>query len=309
VKKEAILVVVSYALVYVVWGSTYFFIKAAVETIPPTLVVGFRFLFGSIMLASIAWAKGGLRELPGIREIAGAALIGVLLLLLGNGLITISERSIPSWMASIVVACMPIYVAFFNMLLYRTKVSGIRLVGAAAGVVGVGLLLFQGTTNAASFGPALVLAVIGALSWGFGSSLAKAIPKPKDVLVSTAIQMLVAGSVALIIGAGSGVNILSALSQASAWSIFSLAYLALLGGLTLVAYNHLLVVEPSFRVSSYSLVNPLIAVVLGMAAGERASRFFAIGSPLVLVGLVIILYGDAIRDYWVKRGTRGERRI
>lgn len=302
-KKETILVVVSYALVYIVWGSTYFFIKAAVATIPPTLVVGFRFLFGSIMLAGIAWAKGGLKELPNIREVTGAAVLGVLLLLLGNGLITISERTIPSWMASVVIACMPIYVAFFNVLLYRTKVSGIRLAGAVAGVVGVGLLLFQGTTNEAPIGMALALAVLGALSWGFGSSLAKAIRKPKDVLVSTAIQMLVAGSVALGIGAGSGVNIVSALSLASAWSIFSLAYLALLGGLTLVAYNHLLVAEPSFRVSSYSLVNPLIAVMLGMASGEKASRFFAIGSPLVLLGLVIILYGDAIKDFFVRRGT------
>ena len=153
-------------------------------------------------------------------------------------------------------------------------------------------------------GSALALAIFGALCWGFGSSLAKAIPKPGDVLVSTAIQMLVAGSVALIIGACSGVHVISSLASASAWSLFSLLYLALLGALALVAYNHLLVVEPSFRVSSYSLVNPLIAVMLGMATGEKASPYFALGSPLVLLGLVIILYGDAIKDFFVRRGTR-----
>lgn len=302
-KKETILVVASYALVYIVWGSTYYFIKAAVTTIPAAVIVGFRFLFGAVMLAGLARARGGLKSMPAIREIGGAALIGVLLLLLGNGLITVAERSIPSWMASVVVACMPIYVAFFNLLLYRIRVSGIRLAGAVAGVAGVALLLFQGGTHAEGNGSAFALAIVGALCWGFGSSLAKAVPKPGDVLVSTAIQMLVAGSVALIIGACTGVHIVSVLASASMWSLFSLVYLALLGALALVAYNHLLVVEPSFRVSSYSLVNPLIAVMLGIATGEKASQYFALGSPLVMLGLVIILYGDAIKDLVARRRT------
>ncbi|MBU0928110.1 MAG: EamA family transporter [Spirochaetes bacterium] len=295
-KKESLLVVVSYALVYLVWGSTYFFIKAAVATIHPTVIVGLRFLFGAALLAVVARLRGGLRSLPGLKEIAGAGVLGILLLLLGNGLVTLAERTIPSWTASVVIACMPIYVAFFNLLLYRAKVSGIRLAGALAGVAGVGLLLYQGAGRGGSLGPGLALAVAGALSWAFGSSLAKSMPKPKDVLVSTSIQMLVGGGVALALGAGSGVDIASALGGASAWSLFSLGYLAVMGALALVAYNHLLAVEPSFRVSSYSLVNPLIAVALGMAAGEKASPFFALGSPLVLAGLVTILYGDAIRD-------------
>jgi drug/metabolite transporter (DMT)-like permease len=92
-----------------------------------------------------------------------------------------------------------------------------------------------------------------------------------------------------------GVDVVESVRGASLWSLFSVGYLAFFGGLTLVAYNHLLVVEPSFRVSSYSLVNPLIAVGLGLASGEKASRFFLFGSPLVLAGLALILYGDAIR--------------
>ena len=300
-KKDAVLVVVSYALIYVVWGSTYFFIKAAVATIPPTIVVGIRFLSGALLLAVIARLRGGLRRLPDLKEIAGAALIGMLLLLLGNGLVTFAERTIPSWTASVVIACMPIYVAFFNLLLYRAKVSPIRLLGAFAGVAGVGLLLFQGSNPVDHIGTGMMLAIAGALSWGFGTSIAKSLPKPADVLVSTSIQMIVAGTAALVIGAASGVDIPSSIAHASAWSIFSLAYLAVFGALALVAYNHLLVVEPSFRVSSYSLVNPLIAVGLGLAAGEKASLFFAIGSPLVLAGLVTILYGDAIKDRIAER--------
>jgi len=293
-KKASVLVVVSYALVYLVWGSTYFFIKEAVETIPPTVIVALRFLIGSIILAVIARARGGLRSIPKPKEIAGSALIGVLLLLLGNGLITLAEQTIPSWTASVVIACMPIYVAFFNFFLYRTRVSPIRLIGAITGVLGVTLVLLNGGSAGEALGPALLLAIVGALAWGLGTSMAKSLPKPPDVLVSTSIQMLVAGIVALILGVMSGVNVMESLAEASPWSLFSLAYLALLGSLTLVAYNHLLVVEPSFRVSSYSLVNPLIAVVLGLAAGEKTSPYFAVGTPLVLAGLVAILYGDAI---------------
>ncbi|PKL08674.1 MAG: hypothetical protein CVV51_07800 [Spirochaetae bacterium HGW-Spirochaetae-7] len=226
VKKDAVLVVVSYALIYVVWGSTYFFIKAAVATIPPTIVVGIRFLSGALLLAVIARLRGGLRRLPDLKEIAGAALIGMLLLLLGNGLVTFAERTIPSWTASVVIACMPIYVAFFNLLLYRAKVSPIRLLGAFAGVAGVGLLLFQGSNPVDHIGTGMMLAIAGALSWGFGTSIAKSLPKPADVLVSTSIQMIVAGTAALVIGAASGVDIPSSIAHASAWSIFSLAYLA-----------------------------------------------------------------------------------
>jgi len=288
-------VVVSYALIYIVWGSTYFFIKAAVHTIHPTVVVGLRFLFGSVLLAIIARMRGGLRTMPSAKEIAGAAFLGIVLLLLGNGLVTIAEKNIPSWMASIVVTCMPIYVAFYNFILYRIKVSTIRMVGAIGGIAGVFLILFPGTGVDAVFDPSILIAVAGALAWGLGTSMSKTMPKPKDVVVSTSIQMFVGGIVSLGIGMATGVDVVGSIQGASAWSLFSLGYLVLFGGLTLVAYNHLLVVEPSFRVSSYSLVNPLIAVGLGLASGEKASRFFLFGSPLVLAGLALILYGDAIR--------------
>jgi drug/metabolite transporter (DMT)-like permease len=323
-KKDTVLVVVSYALVYMVWGSTYFFIKAAVGTIPPSIIVAVRFLFGSLILATIAWGRGGFRSasqglpldaglsnqtgtgrapepsrqfrLPSGKEIAGAAIIGILLLLLGNGLVTIGQQTIPSWTTSVVVACMPIYVAFYNRVLYKTKVSAICLAGALIGVAGVGLILMRGNGLGLSFGPGIFIAIAGALAWGLGTSIARSLPKPPDVLVSTSIQMLVAGSFALLIGLASGVKLSAAFASASAWSIFGLVYLTLMGALALVAYNHLLVVEPSFRVASYSLVNPLIAVTLGLATGEAASSWFFIGAPLVLAGLVAILYGDIILD-------------
>lgn len=293
-KRSTLLLVLSYGLVYLVWGSTYFFIKAAVSTLPPALVVAGRFLFGSLILAGLARLKGGLRRIPAARELAGAAVLGVLLLLLGNGLVTLAQRQLPSWVSSVVIACMPIYVAFFNLVLYRQKISFVRLAGALAGIVGVGLILAGRDLASLAFGPAIFIVVAGAMCWGLGTALARVLPKPADVLASTSIQMLVAGTVSLGIGLAGGLDVGAAFSAASPWSLAALVYLILAGALAMVAYNHLLTVEPSFRVSSYSLVNPLIAVSLGLASGEPATPWLAFGAPLVLVGIVAILYGDIL---------------
>jgi len=293
-KRETALVVLSYALVYIVWGSTYFFIKAAVMTIPAPFVVAWRFLMGACILSLLAALKGGFTPFPRPKEIIGSMVLGILLLLLGNGLMTEAQRTIPSWMGSIITSCMPIYVAFYNLILFRTHISKLRLVGAFSGVLGVMLVIYDGTTLSASFNIGILIAILGALAWGFGTSFAKALPKAKNVFASTAIQMTTAAAFAFAIGILQGGHPLGSLAAASPWSLFSLVYLGSLGALALVAYNHLLVVEPSFRVSSYSLVNPVIAVSIGLAAGERAAPYLAWGLLPVMGGLTLILYGDAI---------------
>ncbi len=303
-KRDTAIVALCYAMVYIVWGSTYFFIKAAVETIPAALVVSIRFLSGAFIIFLLAWRKGAFKDLPSFKEILGSGVLGILLLLLGNGLITIAEKTIPSYAASLIVACMPIYVALFNLVLYKARISAIRFGGVIVGVSGIAVLLYNGSSIAGSLGPAVIIAVLGALSWGFGTSAAKALPKAKDVFVSTMIQMLVAGFVSFAIGLINDGEMLTALSRASAWSFFSVGYLAVLGSLTLVAYNHLLAKEPSFRVSSYSLVNPLIAVLLGLASGEQTTPLLAFGFPLVLAGLTLMLYGDEITRKLKKEGKK-----
>lgn len=293
-KQPALLILLSYLLVYVVWGSTYFFIKAAVDTIPPALVVAGRFILGAVILGVIAAFRGGFRKLPPPRELAGAALLGILLLLLGNGLVTLAQKNLPSWVSSVVVACMPIYVAFYNLVLYRIRISAVRLGGALVGIAGVTLILVGRDAGVSAFGPTIFITVGGALCWALGTSLARSLPKPQDILVSTAIQMAVTGLISLTIALAGGIDPGTAIAGASPYSMAALAYLVLAGALAMVAYNHLLAMEPSFRVSSYSLVNPLIAVTLGFAAGEPATPWFIFGAPLVLVGLVAILYGDAL---------------
>ncbi len=293
-KRDTLLILLCYAMVYIVWGTTYFFIKAAVATIPAAFVVAWRFAAGALILAVLAAARGAFSPFPSLKECAGSAAIGIMLLLLGNGLLTEAERVIPSWVGSILIACMPIYVAFFNFLFYRTKISTIRIIGALVGLIGVSVSLYDGSSFGKGLGPAMLIGIAGALAWGLGTSAAKALPKAKDVFASTAIQMTAAALVSLMIGLAGGGDPIGALKAASPSSLFGLAYLSILGSLTLVAYNHLLVAEPSFRVSSYSLVNPVIAVFLGLAAGEKAAPYLAFGILPVLIGIALILYGDIL---------------
>jgi|GEM_PF-912972 len=309
-KRESLVIVLCYAFVYVVWGSTYYFIKAAVATIPAPLVVALRFLAGAVLLAGIALVKGDFRKTLTWKQAGGSALLGVFLLLLGNGLITIAEKTIPSYTASLIVVCGPFYIAAYNYLLFRTRISAIRIGGVLAGILGIAVLLYDGSSLSATFHPAVLIAVAGTLAWAFGTSVSRALPRAESVLLSTAIQMTVAGGAALASARVFVQDFSAAFRGVSAWSWFSVGYLAVMGTITLVAYNHLLVKEPSFRISSYALVNPLIAVALGLAVGETATPYLPFGIPLILGGLTLMLYGDPIRERiregaWI--GRRGDR--
>lgn len=303
-QREKGLVAISYALIYLVWGSTYFFIKAAVETIPAPMVLAFRFLSGGLLLLAFGAARGGLRIRPTLRQVAGSCLTGTLLLLLGNGLITLAEKNIPSYAASLIAACMPFFVSFFNFALYRRRVSAVRLLGVAVGVAGVGLLLFDGSSLEGTFSAGILIAVAGAAAWSLGTSTGASTPRPEDSVISTAIQMLWAGALSLALAPAIAPGSLGNLGEASAWSWFGVGYLALMGSAALVAYNYLLARESTFRLSSYALVNPLIAVFLGIAAGEAATPFLLAGLPLALAGLALMLYGDKLRDLVRGAGKR-----
>lgn len=295
-RRESASILLSYAAVYIVWGSTYFFIRVAARTIPAPLILAMRFLAGALILIGIAWAKGALKRLPTLKEAAGSALIGIFLLLLGNGLTTIAEKTIPSYSASLVVACGPFFIAAFNFLFYRTTISVVRIGGAVLGLAGIAVLLYDGSFLAGTLSPGILMVLGGSLCWSLGTCLARALPKAKDVFVSTAIQMLMTGIVALILAAATLQDLGAAFRGGSAWSWFGVGYLAALGTLAIAAYNHLLVKEPTFRVSSYVFVNPLIAVALGLATGEKATPYLAWGIPVVLAGLAFMIYGDAIKD-------------
>jgi drug/metabolite transporter (DMT)-like permease len=138
VKKGSAMVIACYLTIYFVWGSTYFFIKMAVETIPPFYVLGFRFLIGGILFFVVSLAGGRMKPFPKAREILSALVLGTLLLLVANGLVTVAEKQISSYIVALVLASTPIFVAFFNRCIFKMPISPIRLAGILIGVIGVG---------------------------------------------------------------------------------------------------------------------------------------------------------------------------
>jgi drug/metabolite transporter (DMT)-like permease len=307
-KKQTALVITCYLTIYLVWGSTYFFIKRSVETVPPFYVMAARWTIGGLLLLGVSAARGRLRSMPSLREIASAVILGSLLLLVGNGLITVAERKIDSYIAALLASSAPIFVALFDRLFINRKLSLLRILGVAAGFSGVAFLLYDGRSLWSSLNPAVVIGFAGALSWSLATSLGHRFPVAKDNTVHSAIQMLFVGIVSLGGSLLFDVPPRAFLSGVSARSIFGVTYLAVLGSLAFTAYTYLISHEPAERVVSYALVNPVIALFLGLALGsESPMPLLLAGSPLILLGIILMLYGERITT-GLQRGREKTRR-
>ena len=302
-KAPPALVVASYATIYLVWGSTYFFIRQSVLTIPPMWVLAIRWLIGGALLMGAAGVRGGLRARPAARAVLASAALGALLLLGGNGLITVAERRIDSYVAALLASSTPIVVAVIDSVLLRKTPTLARVMGVVFGVAGVAVLLYNGQSIASSLNPSVLLGLGGILSWGLATSLAHRFPVSGDNMVNSGIQMLFVGIVSAAVCAVTGPSPAAVLAHASALSLVSVVYLGVLGSLAFSAYAWLVQVEPAERVVSYALVNPLIALFLGLAVGgESATPYLAVGVAVVLVGLAFMLYGERLVS-WLRSRT------
>jgi drug/metabolite transporter (DMT)-like permease len=294
-RKAHPLVLLNYLVVYVVWGSTYFFIKMAVETIPPYLMLGTRFTVGGFLLLAFAFATGRLRRRPTLRQVLASVLLGSLLLLAGNGMITVAERRIASYIAALLSSSAPIAVALFDRVLLGKRLTPVRLLGIILGCAGVALVLHRGGAISAELDLFLLLGILGAVSFALGTSLGHRFPVYPDALANSGIQMLFAGIVAVAASVLGGVRIPEVFSQVSMRSLFGVSYLAVVGSLAFASYTFLVNHEPAERVVSYALVNPLIALGLGLLLGsETPGPFLPFGAAAILLGLAVMLYGEGL---------------
>jgi drug/metabolite transporter (DMT)-like permease len=304
VKRQPALVIASYLTIYLVWGSTYFFIRQSVLTIPPMWVLAIRWLIGGALLLGFAGSRGLLRALPSARSVLSSIVLGTLLILGGNGLITIAERRVDSYVAALLASSTPIIVAVIDSLLLRKSLTLARVLGVVFGFAGVGVLLYNGQSLASSLSPSVLIGLAGVLSWGLATSLGHRFPVSGDNTVNSGIQMMFVGIVSLAVCAVIGPSPAAVLAGASAMSIVSVLYLGVLGSLAFSAYTYLIQAEPAERVVSYALVNPIIALFLGLVlGGESATPYLAPGVIVVLVGLAFMLYGERLLT-WVRGRTR-----
>jgi drug/metabolite transporter (DMT)-like permease len=282
-------------LVYVVWGSTYLAIAYTVESFPPLLAGCLRFTAASVLLLTFLLVRRR-RALGASRtQWLGAAGIGLLLLLCGNGGVTVAEeRGLPSGLAALLVAGVPLYVALFRAL-SRDRPSVRTVAGVLIGFVGLGVLLLPGTRpSGVSFVPAgLVLA--GSFCWSFGSVLSTRIELPADPLVTTLGEML-GGSVGfLVVGLVKGERLPTHGVETS--SVLGLAYLVVFGSIiAFTAYSWLLGTAPVSTVATYAYVNPVVAVVLGaLFRGEDLTVTSVIGGLVTVIAVVVVVSQEGSR--------------
>jgi drug/metabolite transporter (DMT)-like permease len=296
---------IALVVVYVVWGSTYFGIKIAVETMPPLLAAGSRFLTAALLLGAIlAWRGVSLRVTR--RELGASAVAGGLLLALGVGVVHVAETRIDSSVAAIIAGTVPLQIIGFRLLAAESPARATRL-STLAGVVGLGLVVAPGL-GAGSTALGLALAISATISWSTGSFLSKRLPLPRNPFVATAWEMALGGTF-LLVGAGvfgeygqlgSGTF---ALDSVLAW-----AYLVVMGSLVgFSAYAWLLRVAPISLVVTHQYVNPLVAIGLGMAfLGERPSPWTLLGAALVIGAVYVAIRAEFPRSARPARvGPRG----
>ncbi len=285
----------AYFSLYVVWGSTYLFIKWSVETIPPYFVVGFRFFTGGLILIFLGMLFGRFKRLPTFKETGIALFLGSLLLLGGTGLVTMAEKKVDSYLAALVIAATPIFVAVFDFLFFRKKILIFQLIGILAGVGGVALILYNGQSLLSSFTPEIILVIIAMASWSMATSLGHKLHGYPDPLLNSGLQMFLIGTFCLIAYAVLDPKIFLHMDAFSEKSWWGMIYLSVIGStLGFGAYTYLIAKEPAIRVVSYALVNPLIAVLLGLGTGEQAGPFLFLGMPCILLGVALMLYGEKI---------------
>jgi drug/metabolite transporter (DMT)-like permease len=274
-------IAVALASVYLVWGSTYLFIRLAVEGYPPLLMAGTRFTLSGLMLLGWLWLRGA--PLPTAVQWRNCAVIGTLLLGLGNGLVCIAEQSVASAVAAIVIAAVPAWAGVFSWA-YGQRLMRTEWLGIAVGFVGVVLLNVGGEFDADPTGMAML--AIASVAWAFGSIWGRGRDLPSP-FTSTAAQMLCAGVILLAAGTLLGERYRP---DPSLLSTVSLLYLTFIGSLVgFGAYVYLLAHARPALATSYAYVNPPIAVLLGVFLGGESLQPLTIGAmAVILVGVVFI---------------------
>jgi drug/metabolite transporter (DMT)-like permease len=294
---------VALGIVYVVWGSTYLAIRFAIETLPPLTSGGIRFLSAGLLMLALVVALRGRSALAAPRgQLATAAVSGVLLLLGGNGLVSVGEQKVPSGLAALLVGCVPLWIVAFRVLM-RERPGAVTVAGMLVGFAGVALIFLPGGGGSGADPGYAGLIVLASLSWAVGSMLVARRPVPQDPLALTTVQMLAGGAAMLAVAAVRGEFAELDPGAVTTRSWLAVGYLVVFGSLVaFTAYVWLLGRAPVSVVSTYAYVNPAVAVLLGaMLAGERLTSATLAGGLVILVAVAVVVTSEGGRQRRARR--------
>ena len=286
---------IALAVVYVVWGSTYLGIKIVVETMPPLLAGGSRFLVAGALLAAVLAVRGKSLRITG-RELVGSAAAGLLLLTLGVGFVHVAETRIDSSVAAMIAGTVPLQVILMRLASGQNVARATRL-STVTGLVGLGLVVAPGL-GAGSTAIGLAVMLGATISWSTGSFLSARLGMPSDPFVATVYEMLAGGAFltagALAVGEWRQLDAAAfAADSVAAW-----IYLVIMGSVVgFTAYAWLLRVAPISLVVTHQYVNPLVAIALGMLVlGERPSPASLAGALLVIAAVYVAVRAEFPRS-------------
>jgi drug/metabolite transporter (DMT)-like permease len=281
-------------VVYVVWGSTYLGIRVVVETMPPLLSAAARHLLaGVILFGFIYWRHGSGMLRLSRREWVSAGFVGLALLLGGNGLVMLGERDVPSGLAALIIAVVPLFVVVLR-LIFGERVGLGTIVGVALGLAGMLVLVIpRGIGDSVQLVGMLML-VAASASWSIGSYFSKRVDLPRDPLVSTGAQMLTGGLALGVVGLMLGELGLVQPERFSAGSLIAFSYLVTFGSvLAYTAYTWLLAHAPVSKVATYALVNPVVATFLGAIYGESIDVTILIGAAMIVASVALVMVTES----------------
>jgi drug/metabolite transporter (DMT)-like permease len=273
-------------VLYVVWGSTYLGMKVAMDTLPVFVMGAFRFVPAGVILvlAVVAWNRGRIAR-PSVGQVRDASIVGVTLLVGGTGLVAWGEQTIPTGIAALLIALVPMWLAIFGFVLFRESVPPLVAGGIVVGLIGVGILAWP-AGDVGSLDPAgLAALILSPVFWSLGTLYAmKRAVQPAPALLASGVHMLAAGLAFVAIAALTGEWASFDVAAVSPVSWASIGYLIVAGSLIgYTTYAWLIGVAPIQRVATYAYVNPVVAVILG---------WLVLSEPLtprtVLAGIVIV---------------------
>jgi drug/metabolite transporter (DMT)-like permease len=266
--------------VYIIWGSTYLAIAITGDSLPPLFAVSTRFVAAGAIMAAIVVRRGGTMRVTR-RELGAAVIIGCLLPG-ANAVLFFAERDVPTGLASLIIASVPLWVVVLRLAL-RDRVPTLALVGVGIGFAGVAVLARpSGGASAAG----IALCVLSAVMWSVGSVFSSRLPLPRDPFAATSWEMLAGGLVMLPLGIATAHSL-----EPSTASILAWIYLVTFGSVVgYTAYTWLLAHAPLGTVSTYAYVNPVVAIALGVLfRGEDLTTQILVGAAIVVVAVAIVV--------------------
>ncbi len=296
---KRIWIIIAFAAVYLIWGSTYLGILFAIQSIPPFLMAGVRFFSAGVIMYAVARFQSAPK--PEGSTWWTALIIGACLLLGGNGGVTISEKWVPTGLAALLVATVPIYIALLGWLSgTAARPTSIVWLGLIGGFIGVGVLVgpafTRSTGNHLAWGMSILL--IASLLWSIGSLYSRKAKHSSSLFVAAGQQMICGGALLILAGLGLGEYRQFDIRNVTWLSLGAFVYLVLIGALVgYTAYFYLLRHCEPAKVATYAYVNPIVAILLGtLFAGERLTLRTWIGAGLIIGSVAVVITSQQMKS-------------